>query len=447
MRAFIFLVIFAFGFLALFSSSCTKGQPSSGVDTVRVAPPSGQMTSDRASIIEAIETAKPGDVILFAPGTYKIGPMIPVQTSDITLLGHPEGTVIRGCDPENFTDIETALLNCHGIELRGARQTVRNLTLEYTWHGLYVGCCFPANLEELQSPTNPDIDQPGGHLIEGNTFRYAPNGMRVIGKTAEPVVVRNNRFVDVYHAIGINGGSVQFLNNTLTVEDPEKIPISHHAGDVINMLPFSSMLDLNQAPLSEDFNSCMENIIEGNTIDGYTDGIGILIVSPNSGCRENIIRNNTIRVKRARITENWMGILADTEDSTLVGVPIRLQNAFTADSSNTYISNNLIENNRILGAEGVGLELLNASGNVIRNNTFSDIIIRQPFPGNVVGDHPRWEAANGSAIWLSPQSAKNEITGNQFNAIEQYSLYIESDSNSVAINAGDSVRNQGNGNF
>ncbi len=394
-------------------------------DTLYVAAPAGEVARDRESILKAMEQVKPGGVVQFAPGTYKIGPMIPVITSDITLLGHPEGTVIRGCDPEEFTSMETAVFDCHGIELRGARQTVRNLTLEYAWHGLYVGCCWPENMEQLQQGDGPQASQPGGHVIEGNTFRYTPNGLRVIGKTADPVVVQDNLFVDVYHAIGINGGTVRFLNNTITVDSPERIPISHHAGDAINLLPFSSMTDMNQATLADDFNSCTENVIEGNTIDGYPDGIRILVVYPNSGCQENIIRNNTIRVGRAPVVKDWPGIQwADPQDSTVVGVPLRLSNPFDADTSNTFVRNNLIENNRIIGAEGVGLELINASGNLIRNNIFQDINVRQPFPGNMLEGLPEWEAANGSAIWISAGSRENELAGNSFENVSGDTLHL-----------------------
>jgi hypothetical protein len=170
---------------------------------------------------------------------------------------------------------------CHGFELAGARQTVRDLTFEYTWHGLFVGCCFPADEEALESGgVGPLRSQPGGHLIESNTFRYTPNGLRVIGESAV-----------------------------------ERVPSTNYPGDAINILPFSSMLDLLQSP-EEDHTSCSGNIIARNRIEGYPDGIRILLPDPETSCRRNEIRDNTIIAGRAR----WI----DIENGPGSPTPLRL---------------------------------------------------------------------------------------------------------------------------
>lgn len=162
---------------------------SASSDTVHVAAPTGEEATDRASILAALEQVRPGGTVQFAAGTYLIGGIIRVPADEITLLGHSDGTVIRGCGPDDFPELPEAYFACHGFELTGARQTVRNLTFEYTWHGLFVGCCFPADREALESgEVGPLRSQPGGHLIESNTFRYTPNGLRVIGESAEPTV-------------------------------------------------------------------------------------------------------------------------------------------------------------------------------------------------------------------------------------------------------------------
>ena len=44
----------------------------------------------------------------------------------------------------------------------------------------------------------------GGHRIEGNTFRAAANGMRVLGTGDDLSIVRDNDFIDVFHAIGMH---------------------------------------------------------------------------------------------------------------------------------------------------------------------------------------------------------------------------------------------------
>ncbi|HVS03801.1 MAG TPA: hypothetical protein VMT16_13625, partial [Thermoanaerobaculia bacterium] len=123
--------------LALGAMHAATGQsaPSSTpqeAGIVHVAPPTGEKATDRASILAALQKVEPGGTVRFAPGTYLIGPIIPVTTSEITLLGHAEGTTIRGCDADAFKDQWAATFACHGIGLSGARQTVRNLTFEYT---------------------------------------------------------------------------------------------------------------------------------------------------------------------------------------------------------------------------------------------------------------------------------------------------------------------------
>lgn len=436
-------------------TAAAQNEHHSGVsetDTVYVSPPTGEKETDRASILAAFEEVKPGGTVQFAPGRYLIGPMIRLAADEITLLGHPGGTVIRGCEPDDFPGIPAALFACHGFELAGARQTVRNLTFEYTWHGLYVGCCFPETPEEMEGGNSPPRSQPGGHLIEGNTFRYTPNGLRVIGEGAEPTVVRNNRFIDVYHAIGINGGPVHFLDNEMSVKHPERVPTSTHPGDVINVTTYSTILP---TPV-EDHTSCRNNRIENNRIEGYPDGIRIVVYHPGTSCRNNVIRNNTIKVDRVRFAENWHGIRRISEtDSTVVGIPLRLSNLVMADSSMDHsagyavIEDNLIEGNRVIGGEGLGMEILHASGNRIVNNIFTDIRRRYPFPGNTLGGDPgRWHQANGSGIWLSPGSNRNEILNNTFKEIASADVFIEGDSNLVELsNLGSEVKDLGIGNL
>ena len=71
---------------------------ATAADTVYVAPPTGDET-DRASILAALAQAGPGDVIQFAPGIYVVGEIIPIETAELTILGHGDGTTLRGCDP------------------------------------------------------------------------------------------------------------------------------------------------------------------------------------------------------------------------------------------------------------------------------------------------------------------------------------------------------------
>jgi parallel beta-helix repeat protein len=415
--------------------------------TVRVAAPTGELEIDRASILAALEQARPRATVQFAAGRYLIGSIISVPTDEITLLGHPDGTVIRGCAPDAFPDYPAALFACHGFELTGARQTVRNLTFEYTWHGLFVGCCFPEDEEAMEAGDTGQRHQPGGHLIEGNTFKYSPNGLRVIGELEEDVVVRRNRFIDVYHAIGINGGTVHFLDNDISVSEPERVPISTHPGGAIGVSPFG------QGP---DRTSCIGNVVAGNRIEGHPEAIGIKVYGPGESCRHNVIRDNTIAVQRVSFIRPWFGIrFSDEDDHTLVGYPIVLLNipATTGEAveagQEPLIEDNVIEGNRILGAEGLGIMVQHASRNRIAGNTIAGIRPRDPFPGNDlhIGMSPQWEVANGAGIWISPGSDGNEIAGNTFEDVASYAVFLEGDNNRVELrSAGDTVRDLGTGN-
>lgn len=411
-------------------------------DTIRVAAPSGVEALDRASIHAALAEVEPGGVVLFAPGLYRIGPLIRVQVAEVTLLGHPDGTTIRGCDPQRFVGDPTVdAFACHGLELAAPRQTVRDLTFEYAWHGLFVGCCFPTDMSEFESGVSEAWDQPGGHRIEGNTFRYSPNGLRVIGEATEPVVVQGNRFIDVYHAIGINGGPVHFLDNEMLVREPERVPVTHYPGDVINVLPFSG-----RAHDREDHTSCRGNLVQGNRIDGYPDGIAIQVWEPGASCRDNVIRGNTIRLGRVPFRNGEMLRITDPSDSSLVGVPIRLVNSGNPDSS--ALGGNHIEDNVIVGAQGLGIALVGASGNRVVGNRFTGVAARTPFPGNTTGtDDEPWRHANGSAIWISPGSRANEILDNAMEEVHAFAVVLDGDGNLVRVRSpGDAVLDRGTGN-
>jgi proline iminopeptidase len=399
------------------------GAAANSADVVHVAPPTGERAADRASILAALERVQPGGTVQFAPGTYLIGPGLEATGTRVTLVGDPGGTTIRGCDPAEFADFRFAVSSCNALALSGGHQTVRHLTFEYAWHGLYVGCCLAADVEALERGERHQRPQAGGHLIEDNTFRYTPNGLRVVGESPEPTVVRNNRFIDVYHAIGINGRTVHFLNNDISVRNPERVPHSTHPGDAINITPYGP---------PGDHTSCADNLVAGNRIEGYTHGIRILLLEPGTSCRNNVIRDNTIAVHRVRFVSHWWGIrLTDEADSTVVGVPLSLMKLPAASEGNGFgrdgvIEDNLIEGNRIVGAEGVGIEVLHASRNRIAGNTVSDVARREPFPGNVLEGEPlAWRTANGAGIWISPGSEGNSLEGNVFEGIAGASVVRE----------------------
>jgi hypothetical protein len=213
-----------------------------GSDTVHVARPTGVRDADRASILAALARVRPGGTVQFAAGMYVVGRLIPVSSPRLTLLGHAKGTTLRGCDPAQYETMEraavaafrvseraqswSALSSCGMLELTGGHVTVRNFTFEYSRLGLLVGCC---HREEVLPPSD------GGYRIEGNTFRNTGNSIRAILQSSEPTVIRDNRFVDVYHVLSANVSHVHVLNNSISVPAPERVPGMGHPGFAIGL--------------------------------------------------------------------------------------------------------------------------------------------------------------------------------------------------------------------
>jgi hypothetical protein len=433
---------------------------ASGSDIVHVAPPTGEVGADRASIVVALEQARPGDTIQFAPGTYLVGELIPIATPDLTVLGHVEGTTLRGCDPARLETLEAELVqamtsgdpagaaatvrSCGMFELTGGHTTVRNLVFEYTRLGLMLGCC------QLEGIIRPD---PGGYRIEDNTFRNSANGVRPGLSAPEPTIIRGNRFINVFHAVSAAASHLHVLDNVITAPEPEQVPALGHPS-------FAIAIGASRGPadtLALAIDLCEHNVISGNRIEGHPDGI-LIIATPGTSCRNNVIRSNTIVVRRVplpavRPVPNVPEITDDT-DSTIVGVPLALENlppmpGQTGDPAEQGVfEENLIEGNQLIGAHGLGMIVHRASRNRIVNNTITGIARRDPFPGNTLAFPPvRWREANGSGIWISRGSDRNEIHGNTFEDIASYAVVLEGDGNVVETrSASDTVRDLGSGN-
>lgn len=398
-------------------------------DTIRVAVPTGVRETDRTSILAALERVRPGGTVQFAPGTYMVGLMIDVTVPHVTLLGHPAGTTLRGCDPAAWDEmmraaaevgeVQPALSNvmsrCGMFVLTGGHATIRNFTFVDTWLGVILGS------------NDPSITGVGGHIIEGNTFRDVGNGIRG-GRSPEPTTIRGNRFINTYHALS-GGGHLHFLDNDISVPQPERVPNRGFPGVAIAVC----------GPEHAE-----HNVIAGNRIEGHPEGISV-ISDMGHPCRHNVIRDNTIIVQRTRALSPPAGVrLIDESDSTLVGTPLILR-LFTGGGA---MEDNLIEGNHIIGAEGIGIEIRNAARNRMVNNTITGVVRRQPFPGNWNSELDQaWRDANGSGIWVSPGSVENEIAGNTFDNIAAYDIFLEGDSNVVDTRSdADQVRDLGSAN-
>jgi len=404
------------------SATALGGAAAPGADTVHVAPPTGEPATDRASILAALEQVQPGGTVQFAPGTYLVGEGIDVAVPRVTLLGHGDGTVLRGCDAGEFTELEHAVEHCNGLELSGGHQTVRGLTFELAWHGLVVGCCGDSH-----------VPGRGAYLIEDNTFRESPNGIRVVGQWTEPAVIRGNRFINTYHAVVVNGMTAHVLDNDVTVPESDRVPNTRHPGGAMSIGGWADF----GAP------ACDGNVIAGNRISGHPDAIVILLFA-GAACRDNEIRGNVIEAARVSVPPASRAVtVRDSTDSTVGGVPIAVINRVGGTAEN-----NRIEGNRIMGAVGLAIEITGGSGNRIAGNTISGVARREPFPGNTLDRRgPEWGSANGAGIWISAGSDENEIVGNVFDGMAAHAIVLEGDRNRVELrSSADSVRDLGTDN-
>ena len=406
---------------------------------VHVAPPATDYDTDRASILAALEAAQSGDTVQFAPGTYLIGEMIRVEAPRVTLLGHPGGTTLRGCEAADREERHAAF-TCQGLELTGGHQTVRRLTFEEAHFALVIGCCALGPRTGEESPAM----QPGGYLIENNTFRRSRTGVRVQNGSSEPTVIRDNTFRNVGHAVTINGGTNHVLDNDVSAPEPSGVPVLGNPTGAIGIMPVP--------PTRE----CGANIIAGNRIEGHPDAIGITVAVPGTICRGNVIRNNTIRVRRVRYREPRF-TMGSPADSTIVGIPIAVTHnvgrpdlpRFPGFEGEAFVGDNVIEGNRIEGAFGLGIEIRGSDGNRIANNTIRGIERRESFPGNTANsaDPLPWQHANGSGIWVSAGSSRNTIVDNEFADIAAAAVMLDGDSTVVQLrSSSDEVRDQGRAN-
>jgi parallel beta-helix repeat protein len=243
----------------------------------------------------------------------------------------------------------------------------------------------------------------------------------------------------------INGRTAHLLDNQIAVPEPERTNSGGHPSFAIAIF------------CARRLSSCDGNVIARNRVEGHPDGITIR-AAPGASARDNVIRDNSIAISRVAFLRPWSAIRIQTEsDSTIVGIPLTLESIDPADlpvqlqdrgAVAGVVENNRIEGNRIIGAEGLGIQVIRASRNRIANNTITGIALRDPFPGNTRGDDPEdWRKANGSGIWLSPGSDENEIVGNTFADVAFQAIVLQGDRSIVTTSsASHAVRDLGTDN-
>jgi len=401
----------------LWAMACARGDAL----VVNVAAPTGDRERDRASVLAAIDSVKPGGTVQFAGGTYLIGGSgLFLRTSGVTLRGDSSGTVLRGCTDEQLASMgeDAYFAQCGGTILMGGRQQVRSLTFEGFTHSLVIAAPADSTAQQVEPNTE------GGHLIEGNTFRNSTT-VELHVNADSVVTVRGNTFRNTYHALAISGRNVHVLQNDIAAPEPAKVPYGWPSL-AIGLRPDPGV-------------PCTGNRFEGNTIDGHTDAVIIGVLPPDGPgavCEGNTVRDNTVRVRPLTYPAFVGPALAG---QPLSGVPIRLLNgqqailagtitfpmppnaptSWPAEFAQAAVRDNVIEGNRITGAIGVAIELIHASGNRVTGNVIEGTVkispeemarlaAKQPFgigPGFWL-QQPDAAAANGSDVYSAPAAAK-----------------------------------------
>jgi hypothetical protein len=366
-----------------------------GAHAVQVAPPAGDPAQDRAAIQAALAAVQPGGTVQFASGTYEVGAGAPsailVLTPRITLLGHPDGTMLHGCDP-----VDVGFGDCEGLLLAGGHQTVRGIE--------FVGMSSALILI-------PGEGGAGGYRVENNAIRNVWEGVSLVGELAQPAVVRDNTFINAGVAVALLGSPLHAIDNYIAAPEPALVPIDGAAFAGIWAFAWDLL----------GLGPCDGNIVARNWIGGYPTGIGFEMVEGQT-CSHNVIRDNTI-----------------IADGVFEGFFLPALFVWNYSGQADLVEHNLFRGNRVLSATGAGVAIFGASNTRVVGNVIQDVA---PSPwGAWVG------VGNGSGVWVSPGSSANRILANTFGDVATYAVVVEGDGNHVAtIRASDSVLDLGTGN-
>lgn len=341
---------------------------------VFVAPPTGDATTDVASITAAVAGAEAGDIIQFGRGIYVVddGTQFEVTTPGVTLRGSGTGTSIRGVQGGGFPLIGIFWLN-------GASQSVQRLAFENFATALTLG--GPGSTE-------------GGHRVLDCTFRNGDLALGIVGFSDNVTQVERNRFINTAIPFFMFGKTLHFRHNRISVPDPSATPWDQ---------PFNA-----GAIFPEVFSGgtlCENNVIEKNSVEDQADGFMILAFG-DEVCRNNVIRHNSFRDQRIY---NVVAPLFDSGTMTyLIG----------------NVESTLIEENELRGSEGVGIMLEGGpTANLIVKNKIHDL----------PGDETPCCAPPGTGIFLDPWTSLNEVLWNKFTNVVEPIIDLGSNNNTPAV--------------
>lgn len=361
--------------------------PNAPGAVIRVADPTGDPTTDRANIEDAIARARPGDTVLFAAGTYVIGRPPPslgisVPVGDVSLLGSPEGTTIRGGRVPDTGEFQL------GFSFIEAGNSVRRLTFESFSTALLVGDEAPAT---------------GGYTFENNVFRRVVNGIFGALDSSTPTHIARNEFINVAVQYAIDGGILHFSNNTSRTPDPEAIPRFHR--------PLFAGLLLGFAGLE-----CNENVIENNFVFDNVDGFQFVAV--DAACRRNVMRNNIVSINQALLGELDLGTLA------------------VMDGIAAPLDNNLIEGNLLAGTMGIGILASDVTNSTFQGNVIFGVR-RKP-------DLPPGLGPGGVAMLFAGKDRGNAVASNRLENNQFCDVWLRRNTvNNVVVEPNDTVLDRG----
>ena len=384
-------------------------------DTVFVAEPTQDRVRDQSAVAIALDHAVPGDVVQFGAGTYVVGgEFMVVGTPGISLRGHPDGTTLVGCTRE-----ERSAMPCNGFMLAGEAQQVSGIRFEGFGAALRV---VDPTLAGLPARDLPFV---GGQVIEDNHFEDIISLYYFLDADST-VYFRNNVFRDSWHPIVGGGRNIHIVNNDLSVPNPGNMP-SGHAGAAIGATAWDGV--------------CESILIEGNRIDGHSDGV-VVTFFPNrnggSSCSHITVRNNEITMRPvylpavdSRLSESEN---AERAGKLAIGSAITLRNdqplvaagileapgmpegGWPPALAEGRMSNITVQGNRITGAVGVGIEVVDVSESRIIDN---EIDVRpatsaEEQEGLAIGGGNTgpavwlrlglFDAVNGMPVWVSEGS-------------------------------------------
>jgi hypothetical protein len=394
---------------------------------IHVREPTGGQPGERRDIADACNPFGPGGTIAFGPGRYVVGGEgLVLSTPGVALRGDREGTTIVGCTDEELADLdmEDFWETCNGFVLAAEAQEVSDFRFESFNVALSLG--EPADTGQLERRA-PSFT--GGQVVENNVFQGIIS-VSIDVNADSTVWVRDNVFRNTWHAVAMGGRNVRIVDNDISVPEPERVPMVGYPGGAIGIRPDAG-------------GACESILVEGNRIDGHTEGVMVALFPQDvagSSCSDITVRDNEIVMRPVHFParDPRIGVPDDGRGGKFAIAPailVRNVQPLVADGTLSWpeswmpeggwppelamgrIHDVTVEGNRITGAVGIGIEVVDVTDSRIVDNRIEVRPASTPaerdglgFGGN--GGPGVWvqlgllDAVNGTAVWVSEGSSR-----------------------------------------